>query len=84
MSCCKVEIVEEVGDDLVCADLLEWRAEVATRVWQEGEDGELYIHEDARRDEIAKRAYTRWEQYGTDETTNWLEAEVDVDLALFD
>jgi hypothetical protein len=84
MSCCKVEVLEEVGDDLVCADLLEWRADVSFRVWQENDQGELVINEDARRDEIAKRAYQRWEEFGTDEVTNWLEAEIDVDLALFD
>lgn len=84
MACCSVEVCEEIGDDLVCADLLAWRAEVAANVWQENEAGELHINEDARRHEIAKRAYQRWEEYGTDETTNWLEAEIDVDLALFD
>lgn len=84
MGCCKVDMVEEVSDDIVCLELAEWRDEVSARVWQENALGELVIDEDARRDEIAKRAYQRWEEFGADEVTNWLEAEIDVDLALFD
>ena len=38
------------------------------------------VNDAARRDEIAKRAYERWEKFGTDETSNWLEAEAEIEV----
>ncbi len=84
MNCCKLEMLEETNEDLVYDDVLEWRADVSLRVWQENENGDLVINENARREEIAKRAYQRWEELGEDELTNWLQAEIDVDAALFE
>lgn len=83
MNCCNVE-AEQICDELTCDVLAQWQADVCDRVWQETEDNELVINEEARREEIAKRAYQRWQETGNDEVTNWLEAEIDVDVALFD
>lgn len=80
--------VEEICDDLVCDvaydDLQKWQADVCLRVWKENDDNELVINEESRREEIAKRAYQLWQETGSDELTNWLQAEIDVDVALFD
>lgn len=80
----KCEVVEEVQDDLLCGDWREWADEVRMNIWTENEDGTLVINEESRREEIAKRAYYRWQHGSPDERENWLQAEIDVDMALFD
>jgi len=81
----RCEIIEEAHDDLLCNDWQEWADEVRINVWVEDEDnGALVIDENARRNEIAKRAYFRWLHGSKDERDNWLQAEKEVDKALFD
>lgn len=80
----KCEIVEEAHDDLLCNDWQLWADEVRSNVWTEDDDGTLKIDEPARRHEIAKRAYFRWKNGSPDERENWIQAEKEVDTALFD
>jgi hypothetical protein len=80
----RCEIVEEVQDGLLCEDWQAWADHVRDNCWQEDDDGSLVICEDARRHEIAQRAYFRWINGSPDEEQNWLQAEKEVDSALFD
>ena len=80
----KCEIVEETHDGLLCNDWQEWADEVRTNVWNEDEEGSLTIDERARRHEIAKRAYSLWQAGNPNEKDNWLQAEKEVDAAIFE
>lgn len=63
----------------------QWADEVRTNVWTETEDGTLVVDETARHQAIQHRAYIRFlNGWSEDPMTNWLEAEKEVDAAIFD
>ena len=79
-----VKIIEETQDNLLCNEWQEWADSVRLNVWTEDNDGNLVIDEVAKNQEIAKRAYFRWQNGFNNECNNWYQAEYEVNMALFE
>jgi hypothetical protein len=76
--------VVESCDDLFCGDWQKWKKQVCEKVWQIDQDNVFFINEENRRKQIIERAYSIWEKHGGSPEANWLQAEIEVDMALFD
>jgi len=79
----RCELVESVFDQKSSfQSWYGWADGVKSRVWKTNEQGEYYIDEHARREEVEKRAYFMWLDGSNDQVNNWLQAEKDVNLAV--
>ncbi len=66
--------------------LMAWKSNLCQRLWKE-EGDVLALDEEARHQAISDRAYVLWQSAGSppgDGMEFWLQAEVEVDSALFD